>query len=202
MAQIILDQPQIVAAIGEREAAGMAQHVGIDMAETGMIAGGRYDIVDSLPGQRLLPLRDEEPGQPVLALSKPTPDRAQLIAFDGMFDAEPAFQPRHPEAGLRQIDIITAERDGLRHPEPVAEQHQDEQVIASIVPANLGGCKKPVDLREAKIFPPALMRIGGPFGITLDISPCGHGLCGSTKVKETRGWPGQSRSTLYKMRIL
>lgn len=98
MPQIVLDQPQVVTAIGEGETAGMAQHVGMDMAETGTVAGGREDVVHGLPGHRLLPLGHEQPWKLVIALPEPAPDRPQLIAFDGMLDAQPALQTRHPEA--------------------------------------------------------------------------------------------------------
>ena len=113
MAEIVLDEAQVAAAIGEGEAAGMAQHMGMDMAETGADAGSRENVVDGLPGHRLLPLENEEPGQPVIASPEPAPDRAQFVALDGMLDAQSAFQPRHPEPGLRQIDMIPAQGDGF-----------------------------------------------------------------------------------------
>ncbi len=92
-----------------------------------------------------------------------------------MLDAESAFQPRHPEAGLRQIDMIPAQGNCFRHPEPVPEHHQDQQVIAGAMPACPGTGKKLVDLSQTQIVPPALMRISGKFHITFDISPCGMG---------------------------
>ena len=113
MAEIVLDEAQVAAAIGEGEAAGMAQHMGMDMAETGADAGSRENVVDGLPGHRLLPLGNEEPGQPVVTLPEPAPDRAQFVALNGMLDAQSAFQPRHPEPGLGQIDMIPAQGDGF-----------------------------------------------------------------------------------------
>ncbi len=78
-----------LAAIGEGETAGMPQHMRMDMADTGTLSGGRKDVVDGLPGERLLPLGDEQPGQPIAALSEPAPDRAQFVTIYGMLGIRP-----------------------------------------------------------------------------------------------------------------
>ena len=75
MTKVVLDQAQVVAAIGERETAGMAQHVGMDMTETGPFSSHGEDIVDGLPGKRLPPFRDEQPRQKIVTLAEPASDR-------------------------------------------------------------------------------------------------------------------------------
>lgn len=74
MAEIVSDQAQVVATIGEGEAAGVAKLVGMDMAETGTFPGRREDVVEGLPGEWLQPLGDEQPKKPVFALPEPAPD--------------------------------------------------------------------------------------------------------------------------------
>lgn len=74
MAEVVLDQAQVVAAIGEGKPTGMAKHVGMDMADPGTFSGDCEDIVDGLPGERLLPFGDEQPRQPVFALPEPATD--------------------------------------------------------------------------------------------------------------------------------
>ena len=63
VSQVILDEPQIVAAIGEIEAARMAQHVRMDGRQFGPSGGHGDEIIHGLAGERLLALRHKKPGQ-------------------------------------------------------------------------------------------------------------------------------------------
>ena len=65
VAQVILDQPEIVAPIRQSEAAGVPQHVRMDRRQTGTHRGGCDQVIDSLTGQRLATFRDEEPGKSI-----------------------------------------------------------------------------------------------------------------------------------------
>ena len=73
MAEIVLDQAQVVAAVGETVAAGVAQRVRVDVAETGAPGGGGDEIV-----RRLVPLGQEQPGQAIRAGGEMTLDGAEL----------------------------------------------------------------------------------------------------------------------------
>ena len=88
MAKIILDQSQVVTAIGESKAAGMAQHMRVNLAQTGALCGGGYDIIDALPGQRLRPLRNKHPRQVILAQREPATDSAEFITSNRLLDGE------------------------------------------------------------------------------------------------------------------
>ncbi|CAM3435135.1 hypothetical protein PANO111632_18855 [Paracoccus nototheniae] len=149
MPEIILDQPQVVAAIGKGKPAEMAKHVGMDMAKTGTVSGSCENVVGGLSGKRLLPLRNEHPMQSVITLPEPASDYPQFVALNGMLDAEPPLQPLHPKAGLRQIDMIPPQGNCFRDPKPVPEHHQDQQMIASAMPTGLCGGKKSVNLHQA-----------------------------------------------------
>lgn len=63
VAEVILDQPQVVAAVGQREAAGVTQHVRPDPAEPGALADAAKQVVHGLAGQRMAAFRDEQPRQ-------------------------------------------------------------------------------------------------------------------------------------------
>ncbi len=79
MAEIILHQPGIVAAIGEIVARGMAEHMGMDMkAEFGALANSRGEIIYGLPREGTA-LAEEEIGGPRIrtqvSFSEPCPER-------------------------------------------------------------------------------------------------------------------------------
>ena len=83
----------------------MAQHVRVNVAKAGAVPGGGDQVVHRLPGHRLVALGDEKPRQVVVAAREPPPDGAQLVARYRVLDAEPVLEPRHPEAGLRQVHM-------------------------------------------------------------------------------------------------
>ena len=62
MAEIVLDQAQVVAAVGKRITAGVAEHVGVNAAEAGAFSGPGDDIVHGLSGKGLVAFGNEEPG--------------------------------------------------------------------------------------------------------------------------------------------
>jgi hypothetical protein len=62
VSQVILDEPQIVAAIGKVEAARMAQHVWVDRWQLGPSRGHADQIIHGLAGERLLALRQKSQG--------------------------------------------------------------------------------------------------------------------------------------------
>jgi hypothetical protein len=70
VAEVILDQTEIVAPVGESEAAGVPEHVGMDVGQPGADRRDGDQIVDGLAGERLVPLGREQPRQPVGAGSE------------------------------------------------------------------------------------------------------------------------------------
>ena len=175
----VLDQPQVVLLVRKREAAGMAQHMRVDVAQARAVSGGGDQVVHRLPGHRLAALGDEEPGQVVVAAREPPADGAQLVTRHRVLDAEPVLEPRHPEAGLREVDVVAAQGDRLGDPQAVAVRHQHQEVVAHPVPAALGGGEQPVDLRRAEIVAAAFVGVRSAVeiaaGDTLDTSTVGHG---------------------------
>ena len=103
--KIILDEPQIVAAIGEKEAARMAQHMRPDGRQAGMRRGTGNEVVHRLPGQRLTALGQEQPGELVRARGKVSFDSAQLVAGDRLLDREAILEPPHPQPSQHQSPL-------------------------------------------------------------------------------------------------
>src|SRR5262245_26888605 len=88
VAEIVLHGPQIGALVCQVVTARMPQHVGPYPAELRLLPGKPDDVIDSLPGQLRLSLRDEQPGQAVLARGEIPLDGAQLVAGHRVLDAE------------------------------------------------------------------------------------------------------------------
>lgn len=124
VAEVILNQPQVVPFIREREAAGMPKHVRVHRAKIGPRARRLDDIAYRLPRERLPALGNEQPGK--------------RVACDGLLDAETVLETADPHPRLCEIDILPPEADGLGYPQPVPEHHQKHEVIANTVTALLG----------------------------------------------------------------
>src|SRR3954451_11888542 len=137
VAEIVLDQAQIVATIGEIVATGVAQRVRVDVAETST-PGGDDEIVHRLTGQGLASLGQEQPGQAIRAGGKMTPDGTELVPRDRLLDRKAALEPAYPQAGGGEVEVRPAQADGLAHAQPVTVHHEEEQMVARAMPALLG----------------------------------------------------------------
>ncbi len=76
--------------VGEREAAGMAQRVRVDVGEAGARRRRGDEVVHRLARHRLAPLGDEQPGPCVRTDGEIAADGAQLVAGDWLLDREAA----------------------------------------------------------------------------------------------------------------
>src|SRR4051812_42640682 len=59
VAEVILDQPEIVAPVREGEAAGVPQHVRMNRRQSGTRRRDRDQVIDGLSGEWLATFRDE-----------------------------------------------------------------------------------------------------------------------------------------------
>jgi hypothetical protein len=84
VAQVNLDQPEIVAPIRQSEAAGVPQHVRMYWRQPGTRRRLGDEIVHRLTRERLPTFGDEQPGERVGAARHVSLDRAEFIAGDGM----------------------------------------------------------------------------------------------------------------------
>src|SRR4029077_8855350 len=97
MPKVILDQAQVVAAVGEREAAGVPQHVRMYWRQPGTRGRLGEEIVHRLTRERLPTFGDEQPGERVGAALHVSLDRAEFIAGDGMLHIQPTLETPDPQ---------------------------------------------------------------------------------------------------------
>lgn len=108
MTEIVLDKPQIVPLVGKREAAGMAEHMGIDCAQICSCPRRPDDIVYRLSRERLPAFGNEQPRQRIISMRQPAADGAQLVARDRLFDAKTVLEAVDPDPRLREIDVFAS----------------------------------------------------------------------------------------------
>jgi hypothetical protein len=146
MAEVILDETQVVPLVGQCEPARMTKHVWVDRLEPGADGGGGNQIIHGLPGQRLTSLGNEQPRQRVLSGGEVAPERPQFVAGDRLLDRQPALEAPHPQTCPVEIDFVTPEGNGFADPKAVAEHHEQQQMIARTVTAALGCVQQRGDL--------------------------------------------------------
>ena len=88
VAEPVLDKPKVLPLVGESVTAGMAQHVGVDVAEAGPLASFSDDVVDGAADHLAIALRDEQPWQLVIASGEIALDRSELIARERLFGVQ------------------------------------------------------------------------------------------------------------------
>src|SRR4051794_20275443 len=96
VAEVVLDEAQIVPLVGEREAAGMAQRVRVHTQQAGTLGRRGDQVIDCLPGHGLTALGNEQPEQCVRAGDEIAADGAQLVAGDWLLDREAALEAAYP----------------------------------------------------------------------------------------------------------
>jgi hypothetical protein len=199
MTEVILDQSQIAPLVSESEPAGMAQHVRMDMGKAGPFRRHCDDPVHGLPGQGMAPFGDEQPGEVILAQGEPATKGAQFVAGDRLLDGQPILEPGNPKPGLGKVDIVTAQRNGFRHPEAMPIHHEDQKVIPDPMAALLGRLEQRVDLGLTEKITPSFVGICSLDGGTLYISPLGHA---PDLSRNSLIWRRATEPTVYKMRVL
>ncbi len=199
VSEVILDEPQIVASVGEVEAAGVAQHVRVDRRQPGPFRGHGDEIIHGLARERLRALRHEEPGQRIRADGQISFDGAQLIAGDRMLDRQPVLEPADPQPRVVEVDLVAAQADRLADAQTMTKHRQNEQVIADPVAAGLGGVEQGGHFAVAQKILAPLMRIRGGGRQTFYISPLGEG---SRHHRNSMDFRWRHDSTLYRMRVL
>jgi hypothetical protein len=197
--EVILDQAQVAPLVGESEPARMTQHVRVHMGEIGPSCRHCDNPVHGLPGQGMAPFGDEQPGEVILAQGEPATKGAQFVAGDRLLDGQAILEPGNPKPGLGKVDIVTAQRNGFRHPEAVPIHHEHQEVIADAVTTTFCCHEQSADLGFSKKITSSFVSIRRLMGRTLYISPFGHApdlSCNSLI------WRRRVEATLYKMRVL
>ena len=156
MPEVVLDEPGVRALVGERVAAGMAQHMGVRLH--GQLS--QFPVApDRHPGgpavERRPPLRDEERvarRAEARPLGEPGLDGPQLVASQRVRGRQPLLQPDHVQHPALEIDLVQFERAGLGHAQPVAEHQEDQAAVAQLGAAAAGGRDQALDLARGEVF--------------------------------------------------
>ena len=131
-----LDRPGVVPAMGEREAAAMAQHVRVDReGEPGRHPDHRQLLPEPGGTHRGPPLGGEQVrgGRCLLALQ--SAQGAQLGAADRVHTGAAVLQPLDMEMSLRQVEHVPAQADQFGDPQAVAIGDEDHGGVAMAVAA-------------------------------------------------------------------
>jgi hypothetical protein len=75
MAEVILDEPQVVAFVGESESTGMTKHVRMYWCQPRPRSGNGDEVVHRLPSEWLAAFGKEQPGQSVLTAGEVPSER-------------------------------------------------------------------------------------------------------------------------------
>ena len=141
--EVVLNEAQVVPLVSEREATGVPQRVRVGARQAGTLRCRRNQVIHSLPGERLITLGDEQPGQRIGARSKVSLDGAQFVTGDRLLDGQPALEAAHPQPGAVEVEVVAAQAHGLADPQAVAIGHEQKQVVAHAMTAGLGGVQQP-----------------------------------------------------------
>src|SRR5208337_1719072 len=156
-------------------------------------------VVHGLACERLLALRDEQPGQRIRPDSKIALDGSKLVAGDRMLDSQPILEPPHPKPRVVEVDLVTAQADRLADAQTVTKHHENEEMIADSMAPVLGGVEQGGDFRFAQEILAPLMRVRGGHRDTFYISPA-EGGCRRHRNSTDFLW--RQHGTFYRMRLL
>jgi hypothetical protein len=156
VSQIVLNEPCIRALIGQGEAAGMAEHMGV----SGQGQPGEFPIAadgrpDGFAIERPAPFADEEGfprrvhGRP---LFQPRFDQPEFIRPQGMRGGQALFEAGDMEDPAFAIHLREFHPAGFRDPQAMAEQQQQQTAVAGLVPRAFDGGDQLVHFQPGEVF--------------------------------------------------
>lgn len=153
---VVLNEPRIRALIGQREPAGVTQHVemGGDF-QPGGLAIAADGVPSRLAGEGAAPLAHEQRLgvrlHPVEFL-EPRFDGPECFAPQGVGGGQPAFQSLNIQRPAFKVDLRQGQPQGFGHPQPMSEHQQQQAPVAGLVAAALGGGNQFFDLAGGEVF--------------------------------------------------
>ena len=156
MAQIVLNQSGIRALVSEREAAGMAEHVGMrgerQAGQLPIAAQGRPDrpAIEWPPA-----FADKEPfgdGLHSRPFFEPCLDAAEFFGAERVRGGEALLEPGDMQDAAFRIHLGEGQATGFRDAQPVAEQQQDHTAVAGFMPCALGGGEDLVHFQGSQVL--------------------------------------------------
>ena len=156
VSQIVLNEPGIRALIGQGEAAGMAEHMGV----SGQGQPGQFPIMaDSRPDgfavERPAPFTDKKiiPRRfHSFPFFEPCLDQPQFIGPQRVRGGQALFEPGDMENPAFAIDLRKLHPAGFRDPQAVAEQQQHQAAVAGFMPRPFDGGEELVHFHAGQVF--------------------------------------------------
>jgi hypothetical protein len=140
--------------VGERVAAGVAEHVRVRLQ---LKAGACRSPLDqptkaSRRERRPAPLTDEDVRRRPLGFTLQPAKGAHLIALKGMCARGAILDAADVKVGAIEVHLIPTEVTQLRRPKAVPECHEDRGCVSMAVPSLLGGLDQGLDLLWSEVF--------------------------------------------------
>src|SRR6516164_5075073 len=152
MAEPVLDEPRVVASVGQGVAAGVAQHVGMDPErQLGALANGFYEAINGVSRKwtAALGLKDESTRRVALQLAQ----HAQFIAADRVDCGLAALRPADVQCRIAApFNLRPLEIGDLDGPQAVPESNQDQRSVPVAVAPQLRSRDQLLDLGRGQIF--------------------------------------------------
>jgi hypothetical protein len=147
VAEVSLQGSGVVALIGEREAAGVPQHVRVGLeAKTRLSASALDHSSEASGAEGRSSLRSEHEGRLRLLLALKAPQGSQFIAEDRVGARRAPLDPAHVQRSRSKIDLIPSEVNKLRGAEAVTVGHEDHCRVPMPPTVLPSGVHEPFDL--------------------------------------------------------
>jgi hypothetical protein len=147
VAEVSLQRPRIVALVGQRKAARVAQHVRMSRkAQLGLDTSALHHASKACRRERRPALAGEHERRLGILLPLQLAQGPHFIADDGMSGRRALLGPPYVQDGVGEIDLIPTQVYKLRRPQAVAEGDEDHGSVTMTPAVTLGGIDQPVDL--------------------------------------------------------
>jgi hypothetical protein len=160
MSEVVLHCAQIDAGVREVVPARVPQHVWMHIFETSTLPCCAHQVIDGAARHRLPTLGNEEPRQLVGASCQVPLYRAQLFARNRLLDGQRILQTLHPDARLREVQLIASQTNGFADAQPMPIHHQHQKVVTRAMPAALRRLEQSFNFFLIQEILSALVRVG------------------------------------------
>src|SRR5262245_20783588 len=155
VSQIVLDQPDVCALVGQGIATGMAEHMGVHCNREPSLSAIRPDQAPgsftaegppSLADEERLGLRMQGSSH-----SQPGLNGVDFVAAERMRGGEAMLQPGDMQDTLGHGHLGQPQPAGLRHAQPVPKQQEQQTAIARFMPGALDSRQQLVDVGNSQV---------------------------------------------------
>jgi hypothetical protein len=156
----MLDSPGVMSVVGEFEAAGMAQHMGMDgEADACNLTGTSEDLSHIVGGERP-PAFGQENINALGIVTAQTAQGAQLGSADRMGRGGTVLSSSDVQQALAKIDLVPTQGDEFADSQPVPiGQENQRRVPVTVTTAAASGIHEGVHFLLGQVFAGALLSV-------------------------------------------